>query len=133
MGAFVKKSNLNVAAELADFVENAALPGTGVDAGAFWAGFSDLVHTLGPKNRALLAKREDIQAKVDAWHVENRDAPHDAAAYKAYLQDIGYLVPEGIDFPARAGWRDTGVTPASSAPAQTRAVRKRRGAHRSGW
>lgn len=98
MGAFVKKSNLNVAAELADFVENAALPGTGVDASAFWAGFSDLVHTLGPKNRALLAKREDIQAKVDAWHVENRDAPHDAAAYKAYLQDIGYLVPEGIDF-----------------------------------
>ena len=98
MGAFVEKSNLKVAAELADFVENAALPGTGVDADAFWVGFSDLVHELGPKNRALLAKREDIQSQVDAWHVQHRDAPHDAAAYKAFLQDIGYLVPEGEDF-----------------------------------
>ena len=89
MGAFVEKSNLKVAAELADFVENAALPGTGVDADAFWVGFSDLVHELGPKNRALLAKREDIQSQVDAWHVQHRDAPHDVAAYKARGDAVG--------------------------------------------
>lgn len=98
MGAFVQKSNLKVATQLADFVENAALPGTGVEADTFWTGFSELVHELGPKNRALLAKREDIQAQIDAWHVQHRDAPHDAAAYKAFLQEIGYLVPQGEAF-----------------------------------
>ncbi|WP_390914269.1 malate synthase G [Pseudosulfitobacter sp. SM2401] len=98
MTDFVAKSELRVAPELATFIETAALPGTGVDADAFWTGFSQLVHERGPQNRALLEKREQIQAQVDAWHFEHRGANHDAAAYKAFLQDIGYLVPEGDTF-----------------------------------
>ena len=98
MTDFVAKSELRVAPELATFIETAALPGTGVDADAFWTGFSQLVHERGPQNRALLEKREQIQAQVDAWHIEHRGANHDAAAYKAFLQDIGYLVPEGDTF-----------------------------------
>jgi len=98
MTDFVNKAGLNVAAELATFVEDAALPGTGVSADAFWTGFSDIVHELGPKNRALLAKRSDIQAQVDAWHVARCGQDHDAAAYTDFLKEIGYLVPEDAPF-----------------------------------
>ena len=98
MSDFVARAGLQVAAELAEFVETRALPGTGVAADTFWDGFSAIVHDLGPKNRALLAKREEIQAQIDAWHVARRGQPHDAAAYTAFLKDIGYLVPEGPAF-----------------------------------
>ena len=98
MTDFVNKVGLNVAAELAIFVEDAALPGTGVSADAFWTGFSDIVHELGPRNRALLAKRSDIQAQVDAWHVARRGQDRDAALYTDFLKEIGYLVPEGAPF-----------------------------------
>ena len=98
MTDFVNKAGLNVAAELATFVEDAALPGTGVSADAFWTGFSGIVHELGPKNRALLVKRSDIQAQVDEWHVARRGQDHDAVAYTDFLKEIGYLVPEGAPF-----------------------------------
>ncbi len=98
MGMRVDKHGLQVASELADFIEDRALPGTGVDADRFWAGFSALVHDLGPKNRALLDRREEIQGRIDAWHIAHRDAPHDRAAYKAFLEEIGYLTPEGSNF-----------------------------------
>ena len=88
---------LSISRELHDFVVSEALPGTGVDAEAFWAGFADIVHDLGPKNRALLEKRDDFQLKLDAWY-RKHGAPHDMAAYKAFLSDIGYLVPEGPAF-----------------------------------
>lgn len=89
---------MQVASELADFIEAKALPGTGVSAEAFWAGLSGLVNGMGDENRALLAKREDIQGRIDAWHVERRGQPHDAVAYTAFLRELGYLVPEGDDF-----------------------------------
>ncbi|MFV8558317.1 malate synthase G [Sulfitobacter sp. SBS6] len=92
------KNGLQVAAELVDFIEGAALPNTGIDAGTFWAGLSDLVHDLGPKNRALLQTREDMQAKIDSWHKERAGQPHDADAYTSFLREIGYLVPEGPAF-----------------------------------
>ena len=92
------KNGLQVAAELVDFIEGAALPGTGIDAGTFWAGLSDLVHDLSPKNRALLQTREDMQAKIDSWHKERAGQPHDADAYTSFLREIGYLVPEGPAF-----------------------------------
>ncbi|QLL43104.1 malate synthase G [Sulfitobacter pontiacus] len=92
------KNGLQVAAELVDFIEGAALPGTGIDAGTFWAGLSDLVHDLGPKNRALLQTRADMQAKIDSWHKERAGQPHDADAYTSSLREIGYLVPEGPAF-----------------------------------
>ena len=91
----VEAGGLKVAKELYDFVNAEALPGTGVDQGKFWDGLGALIHTMGPKNRDLLAKREDIQAQIDAWHKSRRGQPHDHAAYKAFLMEIGYLVPEG--------------------------------------
>ena len=89
----VERNGLQVAGELAAFIEGQALPGTGVSAEAFWAGLARLVAEQGPKNRALLARREDIQAKLDAWHVAHRDQPHDHEAYKGFLGEIGYLLP----------------------------------------
>lgn len=98
MSTFVERADLRVAETLAQFIETQALPGTGVATADFWAGFSALVHDLGPKNRALLEKRAELQAKIDAWHVAHRAEDHDAEAYTAFLREIEYLVPEGDDF-----------------------------------
>ena len=92
------RHGLQVDATLIAFVEDRALPGTGIAADAFWAGLSALVHELGPENRALLARRDDLQGRIDAWHIAHRSRPHDHEAYKAFLQEIGYLLPEGEDF-----------------------------------
>jgi len=94
----VARAGLQVAKVMADFVEERVLPGTGVTAEAFWAGLDALIHDLGPKNRALLARREEMQAKIDAWHVARRGQAHDQATYRAFLEEIGYLLPEGPDF-----------------------------------
>ncbi len=92
------RAGLKVDAVLARFVEDEALPGTGVEAGVFWSGLAGLLAEFAPKNRALLAKRDALQAKIDAWHVARRGQPHDHAAYKAFLAEIGYLLPEGPAF-----------------------------------
>ena len=89
---------LKVDADLARFVEDEALAGTGVAPDRFWRGFAEMVADLAPKNRALLSRRAALQARIDAWHIAHRDRPHDYAAYKAFLAEIGYLVPEGPDF-----------------------------------
>jgi malate synthase G len=94
----VDKSGLMVAQELAQFIETEALPGTGVTVAAFWEGLAEMVRDFGPRNRALLEKREEIQTKIDAWHLARKGQEFDAAAYRAFLEDIGYLVPEGPDF-----------------------------------
>ncbi|MEJ6781800.1 malate synthase G [Aminobacter sp. Piv2-1] len=93
----VELFGLSISRELHDFVVSEAMPGTGVDAEKFWEGFAAIVHDLAPKNRALLEKRDDFQLKLDAWY-RKHGAPHDMAAYKAFLSDIGYLVPEGPAF-----------------------------------
>ncbi len=95
----VDKVGLQVSETLAAFVDERALPGTGVDPSVFWTGLSDLIHGLSAKNRALLQKRTDLQAQISAWHKANPGRP-DPAAYRAMLQEIGYLVPEGPDFSA---------------------------------
>ena len=87
---------LQVANELKSLLENDILPGTGVSADQFWSGLESIVNDLAPKNAALLAKRDDLQAKLDAWHKENGKG--NFADYKAFLQQIGYLVPVGGDF-----------------------------------
>ena len=94
----VDRGGLAVAAELAHFIEEKALPGTGVATDAFWAGLSALAHDFGPKNKALLDKRAAIQGQIDAWHVANRGGVSDPKAYRAFLAEIGYLVPEGAPF-----------------------------------
>ncbi|SDY90622.1 malate synthase [Jannaschia faecimaris] len=92
------KHGLQVSDDLAAFLENEALAGSGVEPDAFWKGFSELVHDLAPKNAVLLEKREEIQRQIDDWHKKNTGKPHDAEAYTAFLTEIGYLVPEGADF-----------------------------------
>jgi malate synthase len=98
MAARIDKSGLQVAAELADFIDTRALPGTGISAAQFWDGLAGLVRDFAPQNRALLARRESLQAQIDAWHVARRGQAHDHVAYKAFLAEIGYLLPEGEDF-----------------------------------
>ncbi|MBA4046124.1 MAG: malate synthase G, partial [Erythrobacter sp.] len=78
--------------------ESKVLGPLGRDVDAFWQGFAALLADFAPRNRALLEKREDLQAQIDAWHTERAGKPHDAAAYKAFLTAIGYLVPEPGDF-----------------------------------
>ena len=91
---------LRVDRRLYDFINEEALPGTGVSAAVFWAGFDRLIHGLAPRNRALLAKRDNLQRRIDAWYREMHDQPIDLDDYKAVLREIGYLVPEGDDFTA---------------------------------
>ncbi|MGD9869965.1 MAG: malate synthase G, partial [Thauera sp.] len=93
----VKCQRLEVAANLKRFIEEEALPGSGVDAAAFWSGFDALVHDLAPKNAALLAERDRIQTELDAWHRAHPGPIADMAAYKAFLQSIGYLLPVPTD------------------------------------
>ena len=94
----VERNGLQVAKALAAFLEAEALPGTGVDAARFWTGFAALAHEFGPRNAALLRRREDLQAQINVWHIAHRDQPHDREAYKAFLEEIGYLVVEGDPF-----------------------------------
>ncbi|MFN3506810.1 MAG: malate synthase G [Allorhizobium sp.] len=93
----VEAYGLAIDKRLYDFIATKAVPGTDVDADAFFAGFSKIVHELAPKNRALLAKRDELQAQIDAWYRKN-GAPSDLGAYESFLRDIGYLLPEGPDF-----------------------------------
>ena len=92
----IQRGNLAIAKELYDFIANQAIPGSGVDVDAYWTAFEQVVVELTPKNKALLAKRDDLQARIDAWHRANPG--FDKAQYKAFLLEIGYLVPEGPDF-----------------------------------
>ena len=89
----VDASGLDVARELYDFVEREALPGTGVTVVAFWSGFSNLIRELAPRNAALLAHRDELQSKLDQWHLDHKGKPFDAHEYESFLRDIGYLVP----------------------------------------
>ena len=94
----VDRHGLRVAKELDDFITAEALPGTGLGEDAFWSGFSAIVRDLTPRNRALLSRRDELQGKIDAWHRDRRGQRHDPEAYKAFLAEIGYLVPEGGPF-----------------------------------
>ena len=94
----IEKYGLKIAQSLADFIDHEALPGTGVVPDNFWKGLSDLAHDFGPKNRSLVAHRELLQSQIDDWHSARKGQPHDTGAYKLFLSEVGYLVPEGADF-----------------------------------
>jgi len=85
---------LHVATPLKQFIESEVLPGTGLEAAAFWQGFNDIVLDLAPKNKQLLAERDHLQTELDGWHSAHPGPVKDAAAYQAFLESIGYLVPE---------------------------------------
>ena len=92
----ISAGGLQVAGVLHRFVETEALPGTGLDSATFWDGFGSLVRDLAPRNRALLARRDALQASIDAWHDEH--GAGDPAVYRAFLRDIGYLLPPPAPF-----------------------------------
>jgi malate synthase len=98
MTSMTDRAGLQVAQALASFIEDRALPNTGIDADAFWRGVAAIFAQFAPENAALLAKRDSIQAQIDAWHQERAGQPIDAAAYQGFLRDIGYLVPEPAPF-----------------------------------
>jgi malate synthase len=90
----VEIAGLKIEKVLADFVANEASVGTGISAEAFWQGFAAIVHDLAPRNTALLARRDELQGKIDAWHAARAGKPHDQQSYTAFLKEIGYLLPE---------------------------------------
>jgi malate synthase len=94
----VQQGSLQIDPVLHDLLENDIAPGTGIEPARFWQALEAIVTDLGPRNRELLAVRDDMQAKIDAWHRDNPGAGYDRAAYKSFLQEIGYLLPEGEDF-----------------------------------
>ncbi len=101
MAATERIGGLTVERGLRDFMEREALPGTGLDPARFWAAFEAILRELGPRNAALLRRRDELQARLDAWHRDRAGRgrrPADPAAYRAFLEEIGYLLPEGPDF-----------------------------------
>ncbi|MBW3168969.1 malate synthase G [Qipengyuania flava] len=98
MTEFVTRAGIEADPQLAAFIETEVLGPLGRDADDFWTGFANLLGSFAPRNAALLAKREELQTKIDAWHSERAGQPHDADAYRAFLEEIGYLVPEPGDF-----------------------------------
>lgn len=98
MTTMVDRAGLKIADELVRFIEDRALPGTGIAPNAFWAGAADIFARFVPENRDLLARRDALQAQIDAWHGERAGQPIDMDAYKAFLSSIGYLVPEPAPF-----------------------------------
>jgi len=89
---------LRVVPLLYQFAASEMLPGTGVDSDAFWAGLERMVKDLTPRNKVLLQKRDALQSQIDDWHSKHRNGDFDAVAYRRFLTDIGYLLPEDADF-----------------------------------
>lgn len=100
MSQRIQTGGLQVAEGLYNFINNEALPGTGISDEQFWSAMDAVIHDLAPRNRELLAKRDDFQTKIDQWHISHKALPFNFAEYKAFLQEIGYLIPEGADFSA---------------------------------
>ena len=94
----VEAGGLKVATSLYDLVKDEIAPGTGIDPAGLWTAFAAILADLAPRNRDLLARRDALQARIDDWYRGRRGQPIDQGAYRAFLSDIGYLVPEGPDF-----------------------------------
>ncbi|NJO38035.1 MAG: malate synthase G, partial [Rhizobiales bacterium] len=100
MTEWVELGELQVDRALYDFVNDEAIPGTGIEPVAFWRSFASILKELTPRNRELLDERDALQARIDRWHEAHQGALFDHAAYKEFLKEIGYLLPEGEDFHA---------------------------------
>ncbi len=106
----VATGNLRVAKVLYDFINTEALPGTDIDPDSFWAGVDKVVTDLGPRNQDLLARRDELQAHIDRWHRQRVIEPIDLEAYKQFIAEIGYLLPEPADFAVTTANVDTEIT-----------------------
>ncbi len=95
MDTRIQQGGLQIAEQLYNLVKDEIAPGTGISVEHFWSEFESILNDLAPVNKALLNKRDELQAQIDAWHQNNDFEP---ASYKGFLQDIGYLVPEGDNF-----------------------------------
>lgn len=100
MTDYVKAGKLQVASQLYDFINSEALPESGLNREKFWSDFGELVHDLTPRNKELLARRDEIQDKINAWYRENKES-FDSEQYRSFLQELGYLEPEVEDFAIR--------------------------------
>jgi malate synthase len=109
MTTTTNRAGLTVDAALAGFIENKVLAPLGRDADAFWRGFANLLATFAPRNRTLLAKRDDLQAQIDSWHAARAGRPLDQGEYQAFLREIGYLVPEPAPFRITTGHVDAEI------------------------
>ena len=98
MEQFVKTHGISVDPILFDFVNAEALPGTDLDGDRFWSALAAIIDNFAPQNKSLLLKRDKLQSQIDAWHAERRGNALDLDAYRSFLSEIGYLVPEGGDF-----------------------------------
>jgi malate synthase len=106
----VSAGNLRVARVLYDFVNNEALPGTDIDPDSFWAGVDKVVTDLTPQNQGLLNTRDELQAQIDKWHRHRVIEPIDVDAYRQFLTEIGYLLPEPDDFTITTSGVDDEIT-----------------------
>ena len=102
MNPRIELGGLSIAAELYTLVKEEIIPGTGIDPDQFWQCLGQITRELGPKNRALLERRHDLQLQLDEWHQRNSGTLN-MPAYKQFLNEIGYLVPEGEDFTITTG------------------------------
>ena len=110
MAKRIEVHGLQVDQNLLDFVNNSVIPGTGVPVDTFWRSFAAIVDELTPENQALLDRRDDLQRRIDAWHLARRGQEHDSQAYRDFLLEIGYLVPEGDDFSVTTAQVDEEIT-----------------------
>ncbi len=110
MSSRIRHGRMDVAANLHDFIDREVLPGLGFEAASFWAGLENFLADLAPRNRALLEKRDALQARIDAWHRERLGQVFDAEAYRRFLTEIGYLVPQGEAFKVETAEVDPEIT-----------------------
>ena len=95
---YSKKGKLSIATDLFEFINNELIPGTKINPEKFWKGFDKAIHELAPKNRKLLLVREEMQKKIDEWHIKRKGKEFDSKAYESFLKEIGYLVKSGPNF-----------------------------------
>jgi len=95
---YSKKGKLSIATDLFEFINNELIPGTKINPEKFWKGFDKAIHELAPKNRKLLLVREEMQKKIDEWHIKHKGKEFDSKAYESFLKEIGYLVKSGPNF-----------------------------------
>ena len=133
----IQVGGLQVAEELHAFVRDEALPGSGIEESAFWRGVEAIVADFSPRNRQLLARRDELQQQLDEWHTNHPGPVRDQAAYLQMLREIGYLVEEPADFTIETSDVDDEVAvqagPQLVVPGAQRTVRRQRGQRSLGF